>query len=358
MKQKAIPIVSAEVFEDCLAENPRLLHDSPLIVSGYIQNWPGYRRWQDLDYLRERLGHLSAFAKAPNFITNCNDKLVSVETDFARYLDYIRDPSRVKELYDGRWLDGSYEEFAAQPLPLYCGTLRFVHSANDATFGEFQPLVPRPIKTWNHALPYYYSLFNHLWLLVSLPGALTPLHVDNNGTIALIAQLSGRKRATLYSPNDFRHVHNPAVGYMDPENPDDTNFQTWDSAVKWTADLKQGQVLFVGTGWLHHVRTVEQSISISFDFVDRSNIASYARSPDWATVLGTRVKNKPDTFVDKLKGALTWSQVDSLPPVAIGRLVMAEILRATPSDATVPDVQRIRELYLHHLAQDALQGVT
>jgi hypothetical protein len=355
MNQKDIPIVTAEEFETLFEENPDLLHKSPWIVSGYIQDWPGYRRWQDLDYLQGRVGHLDAFAKAPNFVTNRNDGLVSVETDFARYLDYIRAPGKAKELFEGRWREGSYEEFVERGLPLYCGTLRFVHSAVDSTFDEFRPLVPPPIETWNHALPYYYSLFNHLWLLVSLPGSLTPLHVDNNGTIALIAQLQGRKRATLYSPEHHRHVHNPAVGYMDPERPNREDFPTCDSAVAWTAELAEGQVLFVGTGWAHHVRTIERSISVSFDFVDRSNLAAYARSPDWSSVLGARVKARPDLFVEKLAGALTRGQVESLSPVEVGRLAMAAILRASIASSGGHET-RIRQHYLQHLEGDGLRG--
>lgn len=356
MQQKDIPIVPVRDFERMLAENPRLLHENPWVVSGYIEHWPGYRRWRELDYLRERLGHLSAFAKAPNFITNKHHRLVSVETDFARYIDYIREPARARELYEGRWLDGSYDEFAAQDLPLYCGTLRFVHSANDPAFDEFRPLVPAPIETWNHALPYYYTLFNHLWLLVSLPGALTPLHVDNNGTIALIAQLRGRKHATLYAPDDLRHVYNPDVGYLDPEHPDATDFPTWDAAVPWRADLEEGQVLFVGTRWAHHVRTVEQSISVSFDFVDHTNIADYARSPDWASVLGARVKQHPPVFLERLQGAVTREQVESAAPAEVGRRVMAAVLRASAGDAAA-GVRRIRELYLRHLPLDEPAGV-
>lgn len=355
MKQNGIPVISAREFERRFTENPGLLHDSPWIVDGYIEEWPAFRRWQNLDYLRERFGGLAAFAKAPNFATNRNQGLVSVETDFARYLDYIQTPGRAKELYEGRWLEGSHDEFVARGIPLYCGTLRFVHSANDPTFDELHPLVPSPIETWNHALPYYYSLFNHLWLLVSLPGALTPLHVDNNGTIALIAQLSGCKRATLYAPADHRHVHNPSVGYLDPDHPDPQDYPTWTEAVKWTADLEAGQVLFVGTGWAHHVRTIERSVSVSFDFVDRSNIAAYARSADWASVFGARVKSRPEIFVDKLRGALTRDLIAALPAIEVGRLAMAAILRAA-AESPRQQVARIRELYLHYLEGHAERG--
>jgi hypothetical protein len=356
MTPRPIPVVTADQFAQLHRHDPQLLHRSPWIVSGYTEQWPCYRAWQDLGVLRERFGQLNAFAKAPNFVTHRSTSLVSVETDFSRYLDYIEAPHRVEELYAGRWLEGSYEAFAAQDLPLYCGTLRLVHSADDPLFAELKPLLPAPLEAWNHALPYYYSLFNHLWLLVSLPGALTPLHIDNNGTIALIAQLRGRKRATLYAPDDLRHVYREGIGYMDPESPDAGEFPSWKEATPWFADLLPGQTLFVGTNWAHHVRTLETSISVSFDFIDQTNIAAYATSPDWASVLGNRVKSRPDVFLARLGGLFGPGELETMPPVEIGRQVMRAILDASLRRATTSPVENIRELYLRHLDQVALRG--
>lgn len=351
MKAKQIPVVSHEEFERLATRNPNLLHENPWIVSGYIENWSGYRQWQEMDYLQTRFGSLKAFAKAPNFITNRRASLVSVETNFSQYIDYIRNPECVKEIYSGCWMDGTYEDFVAQELPLYCGTLRIVHQADDKIFEEVSPLVPAPIEPWNHALPYYYSLFNHFWLLVSLQGALTPLHTDNNGTIALIAQLKGRKRAMLYSPDDLRHVYNPSVGFLDPLKPDKTDFPTWDSAIQWAGDLDVGQVLFVGTNWAHHVETLETSISVSFDFVDKSNIAAYAASAGWAEVFGNRIKRNPGLIVDKMHGEISLADIESLPTVTVGRRVMAHILRSALRDAKASDKSFIRDLYLGHLEE-------
>lgn len=351
METRQIPVVSAGEFQRIANSNPNLLHENPWVVEGYIQNWPGYRQWQDLDYLRERFGHLNAFAKAPNFITNVNSSLVSVETSFEQYLRYIEDPDDVQNIYKDCWMEGDYEKFLALGLPLYCGSLRIVHQASDPIFTEVQPLLPEPLQAWNHALPYYYSLFNHLWLLVSLPGALTPLHIDNNGTIATIAQLKGRKTATLYSPDDLRHVRNPEIGFLDPEQPDERDFPTWERAVKWVADLDVGQVLFVGTNWAHHVKTVETSISVSFDFVDRTNLAAYATSAGWASVLGNRIKRNPGLIADKIGGQMTREEIEALPAAAVGRFVMAHILRSTFATAEAPELASIRKAYLASLEE-------
>lgn len=351
METRQIPVVSAAEFRRLADRNPNLLHDNPWVVEGYIQNWPGYRQWQDLDYLRERFGKLNAFAKAPNFVTNVNSSLVSVETSFEQYLRYIENPNEVQNIYKDCWMEGDYEQFVALGLPLYCGTLRIVHQANDPIFDELQPLLPEPLRAWNNALPYYYSLFNHLWLLVSLPGALTPLHIDNNGTIATIAQLKGRKRATLYSPADLRHVRNPEVGFLDPEQPDDSDFPTWQKAVKWLADLEVGQVLFVGTKWAHHVKTLETSISVSFDFVDQSNLAAYATSANWAAVLGDRIKRNPDLIVDKMQGRIGREEIERLPAATVGRHVMAHILRSTLASPGAAEPASVRRAYLAHLEE-------
>lgn len=348
METRSIPVVSRDEFQRLAEENPLVLHQNPWIVDGYIQHWPGYRDWQDLAYLQARFGHLKAFAKAPNFITNRKSSLVSVETSFRQYIDYILNPEAVREIYDGCWMDGDYEQFRAQRLPLYCGTLRFVHQANDPIFEAVSPLVPPPLRPWNHALPYYYSLFNHLWLLVSLPGALTPLHTDNNGTIALIAQLKGRKRATLYSPADLAHVFNSDVGFMDPEKPDEDDFPNWRKATRWTGNLDVGQVLFVGTNWAHHVETLETSISVSFDFVDASNIDAYAASAAWAGVFGDRIKRNPG-MVGKMPGVLTIDEIDRLTSVELGRRVMAHILRSAIPQTDRSNTDSIRRLYLRHL---------
>ena len=350
MNSKKIPTVGQAEFEALAMRNPNLLHESPWIVDGYIGNWPAYDSWRDLAHLRARFGHLEAFAKAPNFTTHRKSRLVSVKTRFDQYLDYIEHPERIEAIYEGCWLDGDFDAFQKMDMPLYCGTLRIVHGADDPVFRQVAPLLPKPLRSWNHALPYYYTLFNHFWLLVSLPGALTPLHTDNNGTIALIAQLRGRKRATLFSPDDLRYVRNANGDFLDPDNEADHEFPEASKAQRWSGDIEEGQVLFVGTNWAHHVRTLETSISVSFDFVDRTNLAAYATAAGWAAALGNRAKSNADLFVRKLGGRVSAATIARFSAVTVGRLVMAEILRAVPHHAE-DEATSIRALYATHLQQ-------
>jgi len=344
MTTRQIPVMDEQAFRTMLEDDPHALHRQPCIVTGYIERWPAYRDWQQLEYLRAKFGALQAFAKAPNFVTNRKASLVSVETTFAQYLDYIQQPHRVEEIYRGCWLEGDHAAYVAQRLPLYCGTLRFVHRADDPVFEALAPLVPAPLQPLNAALPYYYSLFNHVWLLVSLPGSLTPLHTDNNGTIALVSQLAGRKRATLYAPQDLPHVYNPSVGFMDPLAPDPVDHPTHAQAVCWTGDITPGMTLFIGTNWAHHVTTVEPSISVSFDVVDQSNIDAYAASPDWARVFGQRVLRQP-AVAERL--GLVLKDQAALDPVTVGRGAMRAVLQASLADPQLDVVRRhARQCYL------------
>lgn len=351
MKERQIPVLDEQAFKQMLERDPEALHRQPCIVTEYIERWPGYRDWQKIDYLRMRFSGLRAFAKAPNFITNIKTRLVSVETTFGQYMDYIEQPARVEEIYRDSWLEGDYTAFMEKKMPLYCGTLRFVHAADDPIFSELMPLVPEPMRPLNHALPYYYSLFNHLWLLVSLPGALTPLHTDNNGTIALVSQLVGRKRATLYSPQDLVHVHHPQIGFMDPLAPDVLDFPTHSQAVRWVADLTPGMTLFIGSNWAHHVTTLEKSISVSFDVVDKTNIIKYAISEAWAKVFGDRIKRQSATA---LKLGMDPDALPATDAVEVGRRAMAAVLRASlAGSAADAGKHEARRLYLEAIPMSA-----
>ncbi len=351
MITKQIPVVSSRDFKELASRNPNLLHECPWIVEDYIRDWPAFRKWSDFKELRAAFGDLEAFAKAPNFITHRKSSLVSVKTRFDQYLDYIENPDRVAEIYQDCWLEGDFDEFIRLKLPLYCGTLRIIHKADDPLFEQVNPILPDPLKAWNHALPYYYSLFNHFWLLVSLPGALTPLHTDNNGTIALIAQLRGKKRATLFSPEDLVHVRSPSGDFFDPNRAEDPEFPTASRATKWQGDIGPGQVLFVGTNWAHHVETLETSVSVSFDFVDSTNIAAYATSEGWAAAFGARAKRNPELFASKLGGRLPVEVISQSSAVDVGRTAMAEILRSLIERSQDGELRQICSLYAEHLAR-------
>jgi hypothetical protein len=338
---REIPVFSVAEFEQFASRHPDPLAHHPCIIEGFIQRWPAYEKWQNLRYLEEKFGHLTAEAGAPQFVTHKNAKMCQVRTTFSKYLEYVQAPCRAESLFHEAWVRGSYEEFRSLGAPLYCGSLRFVGDSTDPIIDEVRPLVPTPLECWNEDLPYFYELHNHLWVYVSLPGALTPLHIDNNGVIAYLAQFKGAKQVILYSPQDRVHYFNPDVGHMDPLAPDAAEFPTWQEAQAWTATLRAGQLLIWGSEWAHHVLTVEEAISTSLDFVNQTNIGQYARSHLWTQTLGRFAKEHIPLVVSKLSSEVVHAALARELEWQIGRDLMVGILEAALGQGDRPERSRL-----------------
>jgi hypothetical protein len=323
-REISIPRVSLNEFEAMIASSPDLLSQSPFVVTDFVERQPARKLWCDLDYLERELGHLRVTAGAPQFTTNIGQNICRVETSYGDYLKYVRNPNLAEELFGSSWLNGSYEEFVGKSMPLYCGNVRFVLTGREPILNDLAPFAPKNFSVWNALIPFYYRLKNHVWLYVSLKGSLTPLHQDNNAVISCLAQYKGRKFARLFHPSDKSHYHSKTKGYMDVLNPDPDDYESWTSAPMWTAELQDGEVLFWGADWAHHVVTLEDSISSSIDFVNQTNIAGYFASSEWKEALGSMARqNTASKYVSSLEASGLLSTSDN---VQLGARIMNQAL--------------------------------
>lgn len=339
MQPTPIPVYEAGEFKALLEGDPDLLLRQPCVVRGFCDQWPARRQWTSLENLASAFGNLPVTAGAPQFITHKHARMCQVKTDFGTYLKYVADPHSLDRLFPGPWAKGDPQILRELDLPLYCGNLRLAQHGRADVFSQLRPLVPEPIEHVNDDVPYYYQSGNHLWLYVSLAGALTPLHQDNNAVIAYLAQLQGTKQAILYSPEDKPHFHNQTFGYFDPHNPNDAEFPTWRQARPWTARLEPGELLIWGPNWAHHVVTLEQSITVSFDFVNGLNLEAYARSMDWRTELGVFSKTHAELVRSRITDPRVHRALDGGVEEDIGREVMLCVLRAALA-GDLPDRSR------------------
>ncbi|UPG89732.1 cupin-like domain-containing protein [Luteibacter aegosomaticola] len=326
MEAKEIPVCSAATFQELIERDFTVLASTPFIIKGYVEQWPAWTRWRDHGLLRERFGHLPVTAGAPQFTTHRDTRMCQVRTDFATYLDYVADPAAIDELFAGRWTRGDSTLLKELGLPLYCGNLQLVRHARDAVFDEISPSVPPGLGCLNDEIPYYYQSGNHVWLYVSLRGALTPLHQDNNAVIAYLGQLQGEKEAILYSPTDRAHFYSAGVGYLDPLNPDDVDFPTWRKATPWRGRLGPGDLLIWGPNWAHHVVTLSDSITVSHDMVSMLNLAEYAGSADWRGELGHFARKHADLVRARTQDKRLHALLDDGELDDIGQSLMAVVL--------------------------------
>jgi hypothetical protein len=327
MEATPIPAYDLEEFRQLVTKSPDLLTRQPCVVRGFTEKWIASKRWGDLDELSKMFGHLPVTAGAPQFVTHKQAKMCQVMTDFGTYLQYLKTPERVEELFEGKWSKGNAQLLRELNLPLYSGNLRLVRHSKEEVFSQLDPILPEPLEHFNNEIPYFYQSGNHVWLYVSRKGALTPLHQDNNAVIAYLAQMRGEKRAILYSPEDKPHFYNPDVGYMDPLNPNEAEFPTWRKARPWTGLLKPGELLIWGPNWAHHVVTLSDSTTVSFDFINSLNLRAYAKSVDWRDELGRFAKKNADMIRTRIPDRRVHDALVDAPLPELGRELMICVLR-------------------------------
>ena len=322
-----VPIYGYAEFTELLRREPAVLSQHPCVVRGFTDNWSASRQWNDLDWLKKEFGSLPVTAGAPQFTTNTNTIMCQVRTDFATYIDYVKQPDRVEELFRDNWSKGNLDTFRRLGLPLYSGNIRIARHSREPVFTMIDPVVPSSFECFNNHIPYYYQTGNHLWLYVSIAGALTPLHQDNNAVIAYLAQLSGRKLALLYSPDDKPYYYSKDVGYMDPLNPDEATFPDWRRARPWMATLDEGDTLIWGSDWAHHVRTLSNSVTVSFDIVNSTNLPAFTRAQDWRDELGQFARKNTALMRQRIRDPELHALLENGTDAALGRRMMICVLR-------------------------------
>jgi hypothetical protein len=189
-------------------------------------------------------------------------------TTLAAYIDYLEAPD--KEL-PGIWTskDGRPPEAApgwGSPFYLY-GWPAF--RKHPELYHDIMPtpyfvldLVSALSPALRDALEWT-SKRDYTAVFIGPAGSLSSLHRDYYSTHAYLAQIRGRKRAMLFSPEDSDFLY---CGQVDPEQPDLRRFPLFDCATAYECVIEPGDTLLIPANWLHHVRGLEKSITVSRNF--------------------------------------------------------------------------------------------
>eukprot|EP00903_Cladosiphon_okamuranus_P009113 g8706.t1 len=140
-----------------------------------------------------------------------------------------------------------------------------------------------------------------IWL--GTEGSHTPLHYDTYG-VNLVAQLHGKKKWLLYSPDETVRLSPTRVPYeessvfsrVDARGPDLARFPRFADAHPMEVTLDPGDVLFVPNHWWHFVEAVETSLSVNV-WLEAPGDAEDRCSESVARVLMTSLADGLDTEI-------------------------------------------------------------
>lgn len=231
--ERRIDVTRQEFLERYYAAN------RPVILRGLMSGWKAMTSWTP-EYLKQVLGHeeieiMFGRNADPNYEINAGQHRRRMP--FGNYLDLVESGDATNDYYLVA-NNGFFKQPAASRL------------LNDIEcFSEY--LDPE-------------RLADHVFFWYGPSGTVTPLHHDTSNIF--MAQVRGRKRVRLISPNDSEFLYND-IGVFSPVDCDAPDLNRWPQYRKARVievDLQPGEVLFLPVGWWHHVRAIDVSLTISF----------------------------------------------------------------------------------------------
>lgn len=235
----------AEVH-DCVAQR------RPVVVEGAMEQWWARHEW-DFDFFRRRYGQDEVLVR--NFSP-------SAEREF--------EPCRLADYLDafaaGDWPDPKRPPYLSD-WPCF--------SFHPELLKHFA--TPAPFENWLDRLPWALGrALSYKLVLIGPRGAVYAAHVDAAGTHAWIAQFAGRKRFVLFPPQATEALYHGQVDVDDPDLEQHPRFA--EAQGRQEAVVEPGQIVFIPSGWWHQVTSLDDSLSIVCNFINRTNIADVLRT--------------------------------------------------------------------------------
>ena len=235
---------SKRFFNDFLGAN------RPVILEGLLEEWPAKKRWTQ-ELLTERLGD-ERIQYTRYFVKNNRHEPEKLDSTFAEFLSLVYDEDYREPIYWTAYNQGE------EGSPLVQGLLE------DIVFPAHFCEPNEDLKTF-------------FW--IGPEGTRSGLHFDPHNV--LFSQVKGRKRFLLYPPQDIpkAYLENDYFSQVDAEAPDLERFPQFAEAEALSVEVGPGETLFLPVGWLHQVRSLSTSISVSITCLSLPNGESNRYKP-------------------------------------------------------------------------------
>ncbi|MEH2290135.1 cupin-like domain-containing protein [Nostoc sp.] len=254
----------------------------PVILSGVTSNWSGFEKWS-LKYFKNLSPELNIYAKK-----FCNNKIEICPLTMKKYIELIENYEKAPE---------------NNPLPPYCHDLP-LFSLIPSLIENAQPFPINYLPEW-----YCYKWWRYCQFFLGSSNSVTPLHFDCLLTNNMFFQIVGRKQFTILLPEDAKHCYRQGWRWflVNPENPDLNKYPDYKNAKPIKFIVNPGDILYMPPGTLHHVRSLDMSISFNIDWhTQKSSLTALA-----AITKGMPIQNLYYNFL------LTMGLVLKVPPQII-----------------------------------------
>jgi histone arginine demethylase JMJD6 len=218
----------------------------PVVITDAIEAWPARSRWT-MDYFKSRYA----------------ETLVTVYRLGGERYDAAGTEMMKLSLFIDRIQTSSFETY-----PHYVRDDWQLFLNHKELLSDYQ--VPEYFFDWFVFLPGFMRLI-YPRIFIGPKGAITPLHLDIWGTHAWLAQLIGRKRWILFSPDQRELLYDCNV---QPQNPDLQRFPLFRKSRPVECTIGPGDLIFVPGGWAHEVVSLDATISITHNYMGPGCFAS------------------------------------------------------------------------------------
>ncbi|KAF8976183.1 hypothetical protein BGZ46_008478 [Entomortierella lignicola] len=234
-----------------------------MIQNSGVESWPAWEQWT-LESLNAKYG--DTLFRVSNIDSNTIPSFNMCFSDFLHYLRYNKDQDPLY-LFDPYFVDkvpemgDAYQASATLTYPCKIPVPKYFEI-------DFFSLLSKETRP------------SFRWILIGPQRTGAPWHVDPSGTSAWNTLLSGHKRWALYPP----HVIPPG---HDPDSLERL------SSVEWYLDVypslpsglrpieivqHPGQTIYVPSGWWHMVLNMDDTVAVTQNFADETNLRNVKRS--------------------------------------------------------------------------------
>ncbi|MEH2405968.1 cupin-like domain-containing protein [Nostoc sp.] len=202
----------------------------PVIITDAMKDWTAMTKWT-FDFFRSKYGAITV-----------NVKEDSTEnqgaTTIADYINYMTTGNSDRRFYLANWVISDYSEL----LKDYKEPIYFPN--------WLQRLPKKLLRKYD---------FDHPDVFIGHQDTSIGLHKDHLYGSAWLGMIRGRKQIIFFTPDQEEFLYD---GKVDVFNPDIKKYPLYAKTNPVEVILEPGEIIYIPSGWWHHVKNLENSIAI------------------------------------------------------------------------------------------------